>query len=374
MNKQIHITFNDSHGGFLLTRFPDSTCPKAEYRSYFLRLILDRGDISFPPFSNGNQYNHMYTRPEEISIKNESQLDEIYEYGEDEVDVYLWRMKNHTDAYMSMLFYAHEFKKFKNLYVVDVYPKGDPEFNFLEPKEALKNKIKLTPDDIDAMTKEYERIKAAGGYFRVTTDEKTQTFERDEFNDLFLDFIPTENYKALNVTDMDVRVHMIKEFGYSLAYGQSCDIMLNLCRKNFIQPQEEFGLAERAEMLIRSRFKKTAGETNPSIDEILSSVCQAFDFGQTTKLYRYMAADAEYHSLIKGISREGREEVIDYIEDIIIQLNDHQMYVMSKIADIKSDKPGTYYIEMQYSDSKKIDLVEVIIEEQKVKKISIMKP
>jgi len=373
--KQLHIAFGESQAGYLkVSSNFDGLEHNIDYKTIFLTYKMDMGDISSCPISNANLYPHSYSLAEECAEFCKKQLEEVCAFDND-VDIYLWAQVNDTDAYLSMLFFAKEFKRFNNVYIVEIYKKGEDARKGYEPISALKDKVKLSTSDLDNMYNEYLRIAGLGDGLRITSEGKTDVYPYDYFDEDVLNCI-IKKHKNFNAIFSQVFDYMKKEYDFSISYSQFGEIINRLCIQGKIEPAYNYGWGLGSAMMLESSFRLRTNRETPDKFLQMEYLMSAFEYGCTYELYEQLADDVEYYSEDTNKSVKGAKNVIDFFERISVLLEREASTIKCDFCRPvvnREDYDNNIYILLKYVNRDESSLVDVRFNNDKINKIIIKK-
>lgn len=253
--KMAHIAFSDSDMGMLkfnlYINFRSIGLEK-EYEVILFDLSLHSGDISAPPDSNANVYSLEYlTLQQEKDLLSDSKrkLDEL----DDEVEIYLWRDHLFANTLLNYSYFAPLFKRFRHVWVVDIYKPEQLKTTNYEPFKSLQGKKIVLPEDLDASAEEFGQHK--NGEYRVLVNGTIQSFPEDYFDEMVLSCVKSTWQRSRVIIS-----HFIdkqKEKGFVLGYTQEKMILHRLAQKGFIESNYEYGFVHGAMMMEDISFRST---------------------------------------------------------------------------------------------------------------------
>ncbi|MBE5755466.1 MAG: hypothetical protein E7341_02140 [Clostridiales bacterium] len=224
--------------------------------------------------------------------------------------LYLWCNALNANSILNLLYYAERFENCDNVYYVKFATKQDLKNKKYKITDSINNAVKLKKSDFKNLKKEYLELTKKDGYF-LSKDDKVVYYNEDFFNKTLLDLI-SNRYKSGSTLLYEFR-KSIKDYGV-IYYTQFRSILDNLCKKNLVDskkyydtymnlPEHEFKLAKQQKA--KSNYL-----------DALELVSLALEDSSTYSLYRILKDDAVFHSLDTDNKIEGKENIINYLENI----------------------------------------------------------
>lgn len=227
--------------------------------------------------------------------------------------IYLWGNAQDANSLLSVLFYAESFKNLNNVYYVKYATTSELKNKKYKITDSLENAIKLKKSDFKKLKKEFEIITEKEGYF-VSKNDKISRYDKDFFDEMMLSVISFRYNRAATV-QKDFEKLVNDKYG-NLSYYQFCAIVDSLCKRGLVEPSSKYDVYSKVyfpKMTLRlaNKTKKKA-----TYLEAMNCVSYAFEEGSTFGLYRVLKDDA----ILKNVSKviEGRENIIHYIENIVL--------------------------------------------------------
>lgn len=381
--KEVHVNFSDTTYGdpaALPRESSNRFIVGVDYLNVCFRMELSVGDISSPPRSNAFTYAHRYGSAQSMDTYVENQLNKLAQ-ANDKVIVYLWINERDVNAYLNLLKFSGLFKRFEEVYLIRCCSEEDMQNDAYEPNDSFANRIRLTNEELDAMTAEYSKIVSLGGEYRVgcygdvhiCSEEYLQGFVMKELTNQFLGFNSIyckvqEAFKA--ATDYIIHYNMVEEIvsrliaqgrieshGACMWWGESCYNNM-LCTQSF-----------RISEYQHQAF---------TYDDVLEVVCDAFEFGYTYPLYDLLDDES---TLTNGeTTAVGKWDVIEFIENDgsyrVHSCKEKVSCNITKVEEGKDYQKDDIYILLNYEkeESNEYWLVKVVFDGNAIRSLDISKP
>lgn len=326
--KEVHVIFgrlySESFKSFISDKCLKKTMNRTDceyhvgvdYRSLWLTYELCFGDISDPPYSNANYYAHRGYSASIAELRIKEQLEKLDDLGNN-VPIYLWLNDGFAKELMNLLYFAKEFMRFENVYLVKWYH-TEKSFNGsrITMRNALNNRKRLSKQDIADLRSRFEEIQSLKADCLIGNSENVEPWEFSKVEEYVLrcmtdeyceftkiaskvdDLIKKETSLRVEYFMVHEALHRLMMVGKIKSRGD-CELWGEACYNNMIFTQE-------------FRFSDPPQKRNLNKNDVLV-VCEAFQYGFTYPLYN-MLDDSSV--LIKGEDTVcGRWNVIEYIEN-----------------------------------------------------------
>lgn len=295
--KEVHISFGDTayenYAG-LCDKRNNRFLVGIDYLNVCFAMELSMGDILSPPCSNSFAYAHQYSSHKSMKSVMEKQMKKLSQAKDDAV-VYLWISEKDVNAYLNLLKFSKLFKRFEEVYIIRCDSEEETRNDKNKAYDPFANRIRVTSDELDAMTLKYLDILKLGGEYRVgcygdvrvCTQEYLEEFVMSQMSEEYLEFdlIYKKVYKAF-----------WEATGYAIRYNVVQEIIWRLMTKRKIKSHGEcgwWGDSFYNNMLCTQRFHLDSSKSKTyTCEDALEIVCHALKNGYTRLLYDIMADDA----------------------------------------------------------------------------------
>ena len=286
--------------------------------------------------------------------------------------IYLWGNAQDANSLLCVLFYAERFKNLNNVHYVKYATTNELKNKKYKITDSVKNAIKLKKSDFKKLEKEFEIITEKDGYF-VSKNDKITRYDKDFFDEMILNLL-TPRYKLARRVHTEFEKLVNEKYG-KLSYYQFCAVIDRLCKKGLVEPSYKFDTYYRMYFpgiklrLAGSRKKKT------TYLEAINCVSYAFEEGSTFGLYRILKKDAVFESKSSNKVIEGRDNIINYIENIVICFQENSYKTPCKCYKRKNENIN--YLEdirmyIDYPERNCYNEVKIIYENGIIEKILIL--
>ncbi len=318
--KEVHVSFGvteyGDHGELpreKTARFSAGV----DYLSICFGLELSMGDISSAPRSNSFAYAHSHSSYKAMEALVQKNIEKLSQAERGAV-VYLWINERDVNAYLNLLKFSDLFKRFEEVYLIRCCSEEDMANDEYEPNDSFENRVRITRDDLDAMTAEYAEIKGLGGKYRigcygdvrVCSEEYLESFVIGQIKDEYLSYnsIYCNVYDAFKV-----------ETGYVIHCNTVKELVWRLMLKKQIRSHGAcmwWGDSSYNNVLQNQSFCLTHPEANLyTYADALEIVCGALEYGYSYPLYDIIADDAVLKFEDSVDLYCGKDDIIGFIEN-----------------------------------------------------------
>ena len=325
--KEVHVLFSDMHENglrhFLSNEYLKDVLGRTEKKHYvgvdYHLLILNYGlwigDISNPPYSNANYYAHNYSSAENAERFIKNQFEKISEIPNN-TSVYFWVSDNDDqNALLNMLYFADKFKRFENIFLVR-WKHTEKSFDGIKFSmvDALKNKEKLSKQDLYDMSNRFKEIQGWQSECIVGNSQRVEPWEISKLEDYVLGCINNKYQNSLCIYSK-VYKKAKKDIFLQINFDMVLEMIHLLLLTGKIKGKGSCGWWGNCLMLCEQQFRlaKQQSETY-SFDRVVEFVYNAFEGGYTYFLYNVL--DDESVLICENLKLIGKWKIIEYIENV----------------------------------------------------------
>lgn len=362
--KTAHIAFSESDMDMLKFNLYITSRSKGLKKDYVVIpfiLSLSCGDISAPPDSNRNVYSlgHLTLQQEkDILSCSKRKLDKL----EDNVEIYLWKDHLFANTLLNYFYFAPLFKRFKHVWVVDIYKPEQLKTRNYAPFKSLQGKKIVLPEDLDASAEEFAQHKS--GEYRVLVNGTIQSFPEDYFDEMVLSCVKSTWQRGREIIS-----HFIdkqKKIGLVLDYTQEKMILHRMAQKGIIESSHEYGFAYGAMMMEDVSFRCARNKKDYTSDEAMNILALAIECGGTARLFDVLAENAIFMGSNNN-EVKGRQAICDHIEKIAVVQSEKKISCSCLVMEGEDGKQ----IKLTYSDNKDISIIRICFNFGKIQKIFV---
>ena len=275
-----------------------------DYEVLLFTHLMGMGDIRNVPYSN-EQECAMYSLSSEDSQEYINRKTFELSCIDKAVEVFLWVNLCDADAYLSFLYFSSLFCNFSTVYFVPCYSWENIQDKNYAPTLSLQQKVKLTKNDFEKISGEFEKIKVQDGFYRIALDGKIHIFNKDDFDDEVLSCVSSKFERDNKIVSRFYEKNKTT-FKRLLSVPQLWGVLNGLIEKGLVETKfDDVGLWEN-----EIRLKKTgytveeivdilvAEETSETVAEFSES---EFEVINTTSVDDFKAPEFEVVETEKGL-------------------------------------------------------------------------
>lgn len=392
--KEVHVFFGDSHSqcfhhsiyhecmNDILGRTGERYVRYVDY--HYLRLDLEMcfGSISNPPYSNANYYAHHGSTATNAKTYIENQLAKL-----DDVDsatpIYLWLNDNAANELVNLLYFSKNFDRFENIFLVKwIHTEKNFDDSRLTMIEAIKNKTKLSKQDINDMYERFSEIQNLNADCLLGNSDYVEPWSLDKIENLVLQHI-TNRYRSFGNIFSNVVDDVEKKTSFYISYNMVIEIVHRLMMTGKIESQGPcmwWGDTCCNNTINFQKFRLTNPKAQKySYEDSIRAVCDAFEFGYTYPLYDLL--DDNSVLSIGDKTASGKWGIIEHIEND----GNYRVHCLKEKVEchiMRVENGGKYYqkddvcIFLSYDSDKKYEhwLIKVIFDGAVIRSIEMSKP
>jgi hypothetical protein len=204
-----------------------------DYEVLLFTHLMEMGDIKNVPFSN-KQECEMYSLSSEDSQKYIKQKSFELSCIDKNVEVFLWVNLCDADAYLSFQYFSSLFCNFSTVYLVPCYSWENIQDKNYTAISSLQQKVKLSKNDFEKISSEFENIKVQNGFYRIALDGKIQVFEKNDFDNAVLSCVSSKFERDNKIVSRFYKKNKTT-FKYLLSLPQLWEILNGLIEKGLIE-------------------------------------------------------------------------------------------------------------------------------------------
>lgn len=393
--KEAHVFFGDSYSQifehFIKDEALDVALKRTRNGNYFhlgvdyqyvrLSYELCFGDISNPPYSNANFYAHSCGSYQAALARKErafEKLDRI-DYT---VSVYLWISDDKANEYMNLLYFAKDFERFANVYLVRW---NHTEKSFEGGKRsminALSKKIRLSVRELHEMSARFSKIQGLRSECLLGNSELVEPWSFERVEEYVLACM-SQKYRGFRKICSAVSGAIKKDTSFEIGYFMVKEAVHRLMMVGKIESHGAcmwWGEPCYNNLISDQSFRiKNRQKAKYSYNDVLNIVACAFKYGYTYPLYDLL--DDSSVLIKEDRSLNGRWSIIEYIENdgahrVCYSKQSVECHI-TKVEEGKDYKKDDVFILVDYEKDEYHDywLVKVFSEDNIIRRIEISKP
>jgi len=305
--------------------------------------------------SNPEVYSIMYSDYEEISGFASSVVRDIETY-DDNVEIYLYRKENDANGILNMWYLAPQLKRFSKVY--EIVHKGGESI-----QEIINHKRLVSIEELEDMYIKFLNIAKNGSYYRVIESGELKSYSRNYFEKtaigLFEDDYPDgrSRYIPFVLSKAIKKEHN----GVVVAYEQALLILRDLLNNGVIETESNLGYGvhgcdyrDFVGKNIKLRLAKKRQHAF-SHKEIQNKLLKAFKYGGLHNIYGLLDDNVVYHSVDVGKKIIGKENVVNYLENISVKMGNAGGYERYNVDIAKINGEDVLFLKYPSGERDRVD-------------------